>query len=145
MSEQTRDNKPVCKHHNQKIIKKALALFLLIFGVLTLKSGGSVLFTESAREAAGNILIEVVWFNFLAGFLYILAALGTWKDYAWNRKLTLFLFAAYLVIGVHFAAHVLRGGLYETRTAFALSFRTVLWGGLLLGSQMKQKVCLAKN
>jgi len=142
MSELTKNNKPMCKHHNQNKIKKGLALFLLVFGILTLKSGGSVLFIESAREAAGNILIEVVWFNFIAGFLYILAAFGTWKDYPWNRKLTLFLFAAYLIMMVYFSAHVLRGGLYETRTALALSFRTLVWGAILLASQMKQKVCL---
>ena len=143
MSKDTKTNRNPCKHHKQQITKKGLALFLFIFGVLTLKSGGSVLFDESALEAAGNILIEVVWFNFLAGFLYILAAYGTWNDYVWNRRLTLLLFAAYLVMMVYFSAHILRGGLYELRTLFALSFRTFVWGAILLGSQMKQRICLS--
>lgn len=43
--------------------------FAIGFGLLTLKSGGSVIFIDGpARLAAGNYLPFVVWFNFLAGF-----------------------------------------------------------------------------
>jgi hypothetical protein len=32
--------------------------------------------TEATRAAAGNAVPFVLWFNFLAGFAYILAGLG---------------------------------------------------------------------
>ena len=41
----------------------------IVFGLLTLKAGGSVLFIDgTAREEAGNYVPFVVWFNFSAGF-----------------------------------------------------------------------------
>ncbi|MDP6882721.1 MAG: hypothetical protein QF830_01170 [Rhodospirillales bacterium] len=55
----------------------ALAFVAAAFGLVTLKSGGEVLFFEGAgRQAAGDYVSFVVWFNFLAGFAYIVAAAG---------------------------------------------------------------------
>jgi len=55
----------------------AAAIFMGIFGALSVKSGGEVLFIDGAgREAARNYLPYVVWFNFLAGFAYIAGAVG---------------------------------------------------------------------
>lgn len=51
------------------------ALLAVGFGLLTLWSGGNVLFGgEDARAAAGNYVPFVVVFNFAAGFAYVLAA-----------------------------------------------------------------------
>ena len=41
------------------------AVVALVFGMLTIKSGGSVLFIDGiAREDAGNYVPFVLWFNF---------------------------------------------------------------------------------
>ena len=51
---------------------------------MSLKSGGEVLFVDGAgREAAGNYVPFVVWFNFLAGFAYIAGAAGLalWRSW----------------------------------------------------------------
>ena len=41
----------------------------IVFGLLTIKSGGSVLFVNGiARESAGDYVSFVLWFNFLQDF-----------------------------------------------------------------------------
>jgi hypothetical protein len=55
---------------------RVAALIAAVFGAATVASGASVLFGEGA-VAAGNYVPFIVWFNFLAGFAYVLAALGS--------------------------------------------------------------------
>ena len=56
-----------------------LAVFAIIFGLVTLKAGGSTLFGgAAARAAAGHYVPFVLWFNSLAGFAYVLAGRATW-------------------------------------------------------------------
>src|SRR3972149_6112930 len=50
----------------------------LVFGAATIRSGGSVLFGDGA-PAAGNVVGFVLWFNFLAGFAYVVAAGGAFE------------------------------------------------------------------
>lgn len=59
------------------------SILALVFGLVTLKSGGSVLFIEGeTRQAAGHYVPFVLWFNFIAGFAYVAAAIKI------NRRLT---------------------------------------------------------
>ncbi|MBP6655150.1 MAG: hypothetical protein KA182_09825, partial [Propionivibrio sp.] len=56
---------------------KVAGAFGLVFGLLTIFSGGTALFgDEAARAAVGNAVPFVLWFNFIAGFFYVLAGLG---------------------------------------------------------------------
>lgn len=56
-----------------------VSLFAILFGLLTLKEGGFVLFFDGpAREAAGSYVPFVLWFNFSAGFAYVAAGIGLW-------------------------------------------------------------------
>ena len=49
----------------------------VVFGVSTIISGGRALFGgTAAREAMGNAVPFVLWFNFAMGFLYIIAGAG---------------------------------------------------------------------
>lgn len=50
-----------------------LSIVAILFGIATIKEGGSVLFTEAGKQAAGNFVPFVVWFNFVAGFAYVVA------------------------------------------------------------------------
>jgi len=50
------------------------AVVAVAFGLLTIKEGGTILFgDEAARAAAGNYVPFVLWFNFMAGFAYVIA------------------------------------------------------------------------
>ncbi len=62
----------------------AAAIFAILFGLLTIVSGGSVLFNTQAQQLAGNYVTSVVLFNFLAGFAYVIASVGLWRLQRWS-------------------------------------------------------------
>ncbi len=105
-----------------------LAAAAIAFGALTLYAGGTALFGgPEARAAVGNAVPFVLWFNFLAGFVYILAGAGL----LWRRQsavvAAILLAAATALVAVAFGMHVLNGGAYEVRTVRALTFRLLFW------------------
>ena len=113
---------------NQSITIWSVTIVAVLFGLLTIKSGGSVLFIDGpARQAAGNYVPFVVWFNFLAGFIYIIAGAGLWMQKQWAAWLSVFIALATLVVFVIFGIVVLNGEAYELRTVAAMSLRTVVW------------------
>ena len=106
----------------------ALSLVAVAFGLLTIKEGGTVLFgDQAAREAAGNYVPFVLWFNFLAGFAYVAAGVGLWLRQRWAAWLAIAIAAATAVTFVAFGLHVLTGGAFEPRTVVAMSLRTLIW------------------
>ena len=105
-----------------------IAVSAVVFGLLTIKSGGSVLFVDvTFREDAGNYVPFVVWFNFLAGFAYLIAGGGLWMQKPWAVWISIFIVAATLAVFAILGIHILKGGLYEIRTIAAMSLRTVVW------------------
>ena len=98
------------------------------FGLLTIKSGGSVLFVDGTfREEMGNYVPFVVWFNFLAGFVYLIAGGGLWMQKHWAVWISIFIVVATLVVFALLGIHILKGGMFEVRTIAAMSLRTVVW------------------
>ena len=62
----------------------AISLVAIGFGLLTIKEGGTILFgNDVAHAAAGNYVPFVLWFNFLAGFAYVVAGAGLWLSQRW--------------------------------------------------------------
>ena len=104
-----------------------LAIVVAFFGGMTITSAGAVLSTNTGATLAGDAVPFVVWFNFLAGFFYIAAALGVWRGAYWGVFLPAGLFLAYLIMDGFLFQHILSGGAYESRTVYAMAFRTVLW------------------
>lgn len=105
-----------------------VSLFAILFGLLTLKEGGSVLFFEgSAREAAGNYVPFVLWFNFSAGFAYIAAGIGLWGMKRWSAYLAVIIAVSTLIVFTAFGVHVLQGGAFELRTVIAMTLRSSIW------------------
>ncbi len=103
-------------------------IIAVIFGIMTIKSGGSVLFFDGeARQAAGNYVDFVLWFNFLAGFFYIATGMGLWLEKAWAPIAAITIAALTLLVFAAFGLHILNGGEYEQRTVIAMSIRTLLW------------------
>jgi hypothetical protein len=63
----------------------AVALIAVAFGIVTIIVGGKTLFGGAEqRAAADNIVPFVLWFNFVAGFAYVIAGFGLflWKRWA---------------------------------------------------------------
>ncbi len=104
------------------------AIIAAVFGVMTIKSGGSVLFIDGeARQAAGNYVDFVLWFNFLAGFFYIATGLGIWLEKTWAPVAAITIATLTLLVFAAFGIHVLNGGEYEQRTVFAMTLRSGIW------------------
>lgn len=113
---------------------KPVAVAALAFGLLTLKSGGEVLFFEGPRLAAGDYVPFVVWFNFLAGFAYIAAAIGLWRWERWAARLAAAVALLTLAAFAAFGLHVLAGGAFETRTVGAMTLRLGVWTAIAVAS-----------
>jgi hypothetical protein len=99
-----------------------------LFGLMTLREGAAVLFVDgAARVAAGDYVPFVLWFNFLAGFVYVIAGVGLVFGRPWAARVALIIAAATLGIFAIFGAHVLSGGAFEMRTVVAMTLRSVIW------------------
>ena len=113
------------------LLVKSLAAVAMLFGLLTVFSGGRTLFGgEAARLAAGAIVPFVLWFNSVAGFAYVVCGLGLWGRRRWSVPLAVFIAVA---TGLEFAAfgvHAWNGAAYEARTMGAMALRTLLWTGI---------------
>ncbi len=105
-----------------------MAIVAIAFGALTIKSGGAVLFyDDEARAAAGNYVPFVLWFNFIAGFAYILAGVGLFMRKRVAATLAIVIAGTTLAVFAGFGAHVLSGGAFEMRTVVAMSVRSLVW------------------
>lgn len=111
-----------------KIWIRSASIVAILFGLLTIREGGDVLFwSETARRAAGNYVPFVLWFNFLSGFAYIVAGLGLWLRRHWVAGFTFGITAAILAVFVAFGFLIAGGGAYEMRTVVAMCLRSTVW------------------
>lgn len=105
-----------------------ISLVAVLFGLMTIKEGGAVLFgSEEARAAAGNYVPFVLWFNFLSGFAYVIAGIGLWMQQRWAVWLAVAIVVAIAVTFAAFGIHIYSGGAFEQRTVIAMNMRTLVW------------------
>ncbi|MSO89331.1 MAG: hypothetical protein EXQ89_05120 [Rhodospirillaceae bacterium] len=103
----------------------------ILFGLATIFSGGQALFgDEAAQKAAGDAVPFVLWFNFGAGFAYVLTGGGLLLRRKWAVGLSALIAAATGLVFLAFGIHVLFGGDYELRTVGAMSLRILVWTGI---------------
>ena len=115
-----------------------ITIISVVFGLISIKSGGSVLFVDGTfRENAGQYVPFVVWCNFLLGFAYIIASIGLWRQNRWAVWLSIFIVATTLIVFAAFGIYTLQGGLYELRTVIAMSFRIIVWTIIAIFSYRK--------
>lgn len=116
-----------------KLWVRTASVVAVLFGLLTIKEGGSVLFwSEAARTAAGQYVPFVVWFNFTAGFAYVIAGLGLWFRRPWAAALAIIIAGSTLAVFAAFGVHVAGGGGHEVRTMVAMSLRSTVWVAIAL-------------
>ena len=100
------------------------AALAVIFGLATVFSGARALF---GGVDMGQVVPFVLWFNFLAGFVYVLAGVGLWLGSARGRWLALALAVATVLVFLAFLWHVWQGGAHESRTMAAMTLRSGFW------------------
>ncbi len=108
----------------KKYLPYISTLILAGFGLLTLFLSSSVIFDWfGIRAKEGNYVLFVVWANFISSVPYLFSAYGFLKSENWTFKLlsasTVILIIAFLGLLVHINS----GGIYETKTVFAMIFR----------------------
>ncbi|NOD78807.1 hypothetical protein [Ruegeria sp. HKCCD4332] len=100
----------------------------IVFGALTVFSGGRALFgSEVARAAVGDVVPFVLWFNFLAGFAYVVAGIGLFLRHRPAVWISISILGATVLVFLAFGAHVLQGNAYEMRTVGGMTLRTGVW------------------
>lgn len=100
----------------------------VLFGVITLFEGGRMVFGgPEVWAAAGNVVPWVLYFNFTAGFVYVVTGLLTLFQHPNSKKLALVLAVANAVVLVSLGVYAAMGGLFELRTMAAMGVRTVFW------------------
>ncbi|OIQ92263.1 hypothetical protein GALL_257790 [mine drainage metagenome] len=119
--------------NRRRFIQSALALFALGFGLLTIASGGYVLFGgEVARRAAGHYVPFVLWFNFIAGFAYVSVGYAILRRRSWAVSLSLGIAVASAVVFAALGIDIAMGGAFEIRTVIAMTFRTLIWWAIFI-------------
>ena len=107
---------------------KTLSIAAIIFGVITVLSGGRALFGDAAAQAAvGNAVGFVLWFNFLAGFAYVLVGAALWRGRRWASWGAGALALATALVAAAFGWHVMNDGAFEIRTVGAMIIRMTFW------------------
>jgi hypothetical protein len=116
------------------------AIIAILFGTVTLFSGGSVLFVDgTGRADAGNYVPFVLWFNFLAGFAYIIAGIGLYLWRKWAVELAMLIALATVLVSAALGVYIFTGGAYEMRTVGAMALRSVLWLVIAFGARAAWK------
>lgn len=118
-------------HPQHRVWIRLISLLAIGFGLLTLGEGGAVLFVDgAARQAAGHYVPFVLWFNFLAGFAYVVAGVGLWLRRRWAAWLALAIALTTALVFLAFGLHVALGGAWAHRTPVAMTVRTLAWLGI---------------
>mgnify|MGYP003595176356 CR=1 FL=1 len=124
----------------------AISFVAISFGLLTIRAGGTVLFgSAAARSAAGHYVPFVLWFNFLAGFAYVIAGVGLWLERRWAAWLAVVVAAATALVFAAFGVHVLAGGAYELRTVVAMSLRTLVWTAIAVVALLARRRLMVRE
>ena len=118
---------------NPKQTLKILSVAAVIFGVLTIFSCGRALFGDAqARASVGNAVSFVLWFNFLAGFVYMLTGYAVWRGLPWASGVAKALVVTTTIVAAAFGWYVVNGGAYEMRTVGALVLRLLFWVAVVM-------------
>ena len=104
------------------------ALVAITFGIVTIIVGGKTLFGGAEERAAvGNIVPFVLWFNFVAGFAYVIAGFGLLLWRRWAAQLSAAIAVTTIAVFIAFGIHVVLGGAFEMRTVGAMIIRSAVW------------------
>ena len=100
----------------------------IAFGLLTLISGGSALF---GLVDMGAVVAFVLWFNFLAGFAYVIGGLLLMTGHRLALPVALPILIATATVFAVFGWRVFAGDAFEMRTVGAMTLRTLFWAAMV--------------
>ena len=115
---------------NKKMLTRIIAIVAILYGIITVKAGGSTLFIDEVRLAAGDYVPFVLWINFLLGFAYIIAGIGLFLGKIWAKNLSMLIAGITLITYVALGIHIALGGLFKAKTLKAMAVRSLVWVGI---------------
>ena len=127
----------------KKYIPFLSSLILAGFGLLTLFLSSSVIFDWfGIRAKEGNYVLFIVWANFISSLLYLISTYGFLKIKSWTFKALSVATVILVVALIGLFIHIYSGGIYETKTVFAMLFRisvTIVFTAIAYFSINKKK------
>lgn len=110
------------------------AIAAAVFGATTIVSGAGTLFgPQEIKAAAGAIVQFVLWFNFLAGFAYLVGAYALYRGRRWAKGAAAIIAGATAIVAIAFIVYTLAGGAFSWRTPGALLLRFGFWAAIAWG------------
>ncbi|WP_170759086.1 hypothetical protein [Ruegeria lacuscaerulensis] len=107
---------------------RPVAIVAAVFGIATVFSGGTALFGGAAAKAAvGDAVPLVLWFNFFAGFVYVLGAFTLMKSEFWAQRIAWLIAVCTLFVFAILIAMAVTGTPFEWRTIGAMTLRSGFW------------------
>ncbi len=107
---------------------KPTSIAATVFGIATIASGGMALFGGAATlGAVGDAVPFVLWFNFLAGFAYVLGGVAIFLDWPSAGRIAGLIAAATGLVFIALIFVASRGTAFEWRTIGAMTLRTGFW------------------
>lgn len=114
---------------NSKTVK-FLSLIGVLFGIVTIISGGSVL---SGSNPGYIVFLPLVIFNTVMGFVYILTGIVIWQNFSRAKAIAGIVFLLNLFMLITIGCLYMYGTDIATKSLGAISFRTVVWLIIYLG------------
>lgn len=110
------------------LLIKVIGVTAVLFGIATLISGGSAIFAlHEIAEPSAKIVPFVLYFNFAAGFVYIVTGVGLFLRLRWAPVFATLIAAATTVVFVGLGVWIFVGNAYEGRTVIAMTLRAAFW------------------
>ena len=100
------------------------AIVAVVFGFLTILSGGRTL---AGLVDMGAVVPFVLWFNFLAGFVYVLAGVLLWRRSRLALPVSVLVLGSTLAVFAVFGVYAASGAAFEMRTVAAMTLRSAIW------------------
>jgi hypothetical protein len=111
----------------RNIILKSSAVFMLLFGLVSLFMTTSIIFDLfQIRKMEGHYVSFIVYVNLICAIIYLISVYGFLKE---KRSTTTYLFVASSILIISFIAfliYISNGGIYETKTVKAMSVRILI-------------------
>lgn len=120
---------------------KYLSLTGIIFGIITIISGGSVLLGTNPGYV---VFLPLVTFNTVMGFAYVISGIVTWRNPVHGKTITGLIFLLNLGALITITYLYFGGSDIAHQSLGAMSFRSIVWLIIYLGLAKvisKQSLC----
>ncbi len=109
---------------------KYLAMIGIIFGIITILSGGTVLFGSNPGYV---VFLPLVIFNTAMGFAYIVSGATAWKNPVRGKTIAGFIFLLNFTVLVTITYLYFNGSDIANQSLAAMSFRSIVWLIIYIG------------